>query len=119
LISIMTNLLSNAMKFMDTEPVRRITIRARQIGKDVEIGVSDTGPGIAPELRPKVFEPYFRGESKVAGFGLGLATVRKLVEAHWGTVGIESTSEGGSLFWFRIPRWTDRDREAELAATKP
>jgi signal transduction histidine kinase len=107
LISIMTNLISNAVKFMGDAVVRRVTIRARQVSRDVQIEVSDTGPGIAPELRERVFEPHVRGASTTAGFGLGLATVRKLVEAHGGEVSLESSPEGGCRFWFRLPVLTE------------
>jgi signal transduction histidine kinase len=107
LISIMTNLISNAMKFMGDAVVRRVTIRARQVSRDVQFEVSDTGPGIGPELRERVFEPYVHGGSTAAGFGLGLATVRRLVEAHGGEVSLESSPEGGCRFWFRLPVWTE------------
>jgi signal transduction histidine kinase len=107
LISIMTNLISNAVKFMGDAAVRRVTIRTRQVSRDVQFDVSDTGPGIDPELREKVFEPHVRGGSMTAGFGLGLATVRKLVEAHGGEVFLESSPEAGSRFSFRLPMWTE------------
>jgi signal transduction histidine kinase len=102
-ISMTSNLVANAMKFMGDALLRRITIRARQLGHDVEVAVSDTGPGIPPELRQKVFQPYVRAESNVPGYGLGLATVRKLAEAHKGTVGVEESPSGGCRFWFRLP----------------
>jgi len=117
-ISITTNLTSNAMKFMGDALLRRITIRARQIGPYVEIAVSDTGPGISPELREQVFEPYIRGESTVPGFGLGLATVRKLAEAVGGTVGVDDSPEGGCNFWFRLPVWTDAPEKARSWPTR-
>lgn len=107
LISIMTNLISNAMKFMGDAVVRRVTIRARQVARYVQFEVSDTGPGIGPELRERVFEPYVRGGSTAAGLGLGLATVRRLVEAHGGQVSVASSPEGGCRFWFRLPVWTE------------
>ena len=107
LISIMTNLIANAVKFMGDAVVQRVTIRARQVSRDVQFEVSDTGPGIGPELRERVFEPYVHGASTAAGFGLGLATVRRLVEAHGGEVSLESSPEGGSRFWFRLPVWTE------------
>jgi signal transduction histidine kinase len=107
LISLVMNLVSNAMKFMGDAPLRRITIGVREVGPDAEFTVSDTGPGIAPEIRDKVFEPHFRGDSQVPGFGLGLATVRRLAEAHNGTVGVESSPEGGARFWFRLPVWKE------------
>jgi signal transduction histidine kinase len=107
LISIVTNLISNAMKFMSDVPVRRITISARQVRHEVRLEVSDTGPGIAPELREKVFQPQVRGSSREPGFGLGLATVRKLAVAHGGDVGLESGPEGGCRFCVRLPVWTE------------
>jgi signal transduction histidine kinase len=106
LISMTANLVSNAMKYMGDATVRRVTVRARKVGHDVEVAVSDTGPGIAPGLREKIFEPYVRGESKVPGFGLGLATVRKLAETHGGRAQVESTPGQGSTFFFTIPTWS-------------
>ena len=107
LISMTTNLVSNALKFMGAAPLRRITIRVRRVGHDVEVAVSDTGPGLAPELHEKVFAPHVRGGSEVPGFGLGLATVRKLGEAHGGAVGVDKNPEGGCRFWFRLPIWKE------------
>jgi signal transduction histidine kinase len=108
LISMTTNLVSNAIKFMGEALRRQITIVVRPVGgHQVEIAVSDTGPGIAPELGDKVFQPHVRGQSSVPGFGLGLATVRKLAEAHQGTVGVDRNPEGGSRFWFRLPAWAE------------
>jgi signal transduction histidine kinase len=110
LISMAINLVSNALKFMGDAPVRRITLRVREVGPYAEIAVSDTGPGVALELRDKIFEPHVRGDMHVPGFGLGLATVRRLAEAHNGTVGVESSAEGGSRFWFRVPIWREAPR---------
>jgi signal transduction histidine kinase len=107
LISIVTNLVSNAMKFMGDAPLKRVTISARRVRKDVIFDISDTGPGLAPELREKVFQPHVRGTSKESGFGLGLATVRRLVEAHRGEVGVEASPEGGCRFSVRLPIWTE------------
>jgi signal transduction histidine kinase len=111
LISIVTNLVSNAMKFLGDAPVRRVTISARGVKNDIRLEVSDTGPGLAPELREKVFQPHVRGTSKEPGFGLGLATVRRLVEVHGGDVGVECSPEGGCRFLVRLPVWTEA-REA-------
>jgi signal transduction histidine kinase len=107
LISVVTNLVSNAMKFIGDAPLRRVTISARQVRSDVRLEVSDTGPGLAPELCDKVFQPHVRGASAEAGFGLGLATVRRLVEAHGGEVGVEASPEGGCRFWVRLAIWTE------------
>jgi signal transduction histidine kinase len=115
LISMTTNLLSNAMKFMGDAAVRRITIRVRRLDDDIEVSVGDTGPGIDAQLRTRIFQPHVRGTSKVAGFGLGLATVQRLAEAHGGTVGVDSIAEGGSRFWFRLPVCIDEPRRGRHA----
>jgi signal transduction histidine kinase len=107
LVSIVTNLVSNAMRFMGDALLRRVTISARQLRNDVHLEVSDTGPGLAPDLREKVFQPHVRGTTTESGFGLGLATVRRLVEAHSGNVGIAASPEGGCRVWVRIPIWTE------------
>jgi signal transduction histidine kinase len=108
LISITTNLVSNAMKFTNDTPVRRVTISAREVPKGgVRLEVSDTGPGLAPEHREKVFQLHVRATSKEQGFGLGLATVKRLVDVHGGRVGVETSPEGGCRFWVRLPEWTE------------
>jgi signal transduction histidine kinase len=108
LVSMTANLLSNAVKYMGDAPVKRIAIGVRDAGRFVRIEVRDTGPGIAPELRARIFDPYVRGaDVGSAGFGLGLATVRRLAEAHGGRVGVEANESGGSLFWFELPRWEE------------
>jgi signal transduction histidine kinase len=111
LISILSNLVGNAIKYMGESPVRRIEIRARPAREMAHIEVQDSGPGIPEDMRMKVFEPYVRAaQSSVPGLGLGLATVRRLVEAHGGTVGVESSVGQGSLFWVELPLVTPRER---------
>jgi signal transduction histidine kinase len=107
LISIATNLVSNAMKFMNEAPLRRVTISARQTRHDVQLEVIDTGPGLDPHLRENVFQPHVRGVSTEPGFGLGLATVRRLADAHGGEVGVDAGPERGCRFWVRLPTWTE------------
>jgi signal transduction histidine kinase len=105
LTSLVSNLATNAVKYMGAAPIRRIALRAHDSRTRVRIEVEDTGPGIAPELRSKVFDPYVRGtDSAMPGLGLGLATVRRLAEAHGGTVGLESHEGSGCLFWFDLPK---------------
>jgi signal transduction histidine kinase len=67
--------------------------------------VSDRGPGIPQELRERIFERFFRGESdgKSGGTGLGLAIVKGLVEAHAGTVAVEDGAEPGATIRFTLP----------------
>lgn len=108
LVSLVSNLVVNALKYMGEGPSKRVEVRVRESAGRVRFEVADTGPGITRELRAKLFYPHVRGESVTApGFGLGLATVRRLVEAHGGQVGVEANVGSGSIFWFELPRWKD------------
>jgi signal transduction histidine kinase len=105
LTSLLANLIGNAVKYIGDASVRRVTVRAYCVGRMIRVEVRDTGPGVPPELRQRIFDPYVRAAtSGVGGLGLGLATVRRLVEAHGGSAGVEGNSEGGSLFWFELPK---------------
>lgn len=103
---IITNLVSNAIKF--TPQKGRVEIYLKSIGSQVQIQVIDTGKGISSEFLPYVFE-RFRQEEIITvksneGLGLGLAIVRYLVELHGGTVTAESQGEGrGATFTVRLP----------------
>jgi signal transduction histidine kinase len=104
-LSLLGNLVRNAIKYMGDGAIRRITLRVVNDGAFIRTEVSDTGPGIASETLPFLFEPYFRGPSRGAeGLGLGLATVKKLAEGHGGRVGVISERGKGSTFWFELPR---------------
>ena len=102
---ILLNLLSNAVKF--TPEGGRIGIKARQADGSVEISVSDTGIGIAPEDQPKIFEEFRQVGSdythKVEGTGLGLTLAKKFVELHGGKIWVESEVGKGSTFSFTLP----------------
>jgi signal transduction histidine kinase len=65
------------------------------------VRVADDGPGIPGEVQARLFEPYFT--TKSAGTGLGLAICRRIVEAHGGTVRLEATGSGGSVFAVTLP----------------
>ncbi|HEY0005039.1 MAG TPA: ATP-binding protein, partial [Pyrinomonadaceae bacterium] len=100
------NLLSNAVKF--TPRGGRVLVSLRQTPNNIEISVSDTGPGISPEFLPFVFERFRQADSTTTrrhgGLGLGLAIVRHMVELHGGTVQAESKSEGeGANFTVKLP----------------
>jgi signal transduction histidine kinase len=103
---ILLNLLSNAVKF--TPEGGRIEISARQINASVEISVSDTGIGIAPEDLPKIFEEFRQVGSdyshKVEGTGLGLTLAKKFVELHGGKIWVTSELGEGSTFTFTLPQ---------------
>jgi signal transduction histidine kinase len=102
---ILLNLLSNAVKF--TPEGGRITINARQVDGSVEISVSDTGIGIAPEDQARIFEEFRQVGSdsahKVEGTGLGLTLAKKFVELHGGKIWLTSEVGRGSTFTFNLP----------------
>src|SRR5262245_5442890 len=102
---ILLNLLSNAVKF--TPEGGRIGINAGQADGSVEIAVSDTGIGIAPENQETIFEEFRQvgtdASKKREGTGLGLTLTKKFVELHGGTIRVESAVGKGSTFTFTLP----------------
>ncbi|WP_426756158.1 ATP-binding protein [Myxococcus sp. Y35] len=100
---VVTNLLSNALKFGKGQPVK---LRVEHAGGTwARLVVRDHGAGIAPEAQRRIFERFEREPSggKHAGFGLGLYIVRQLVEAHGGTIHVESTIGEGAAFIVELP----------------
>lgn len=98
------NLLSNAVKY--TPPGGTVRVTAAATARDVTIGVSDTGPGIAVEEQQRVFEPFFRSQRDrrfPQGLGLGLTIARDIVEAHDGRLTLESEPGEGSRFTIHLP----------------
>ncbi len=102
LVQVVTNLLSNAIKYAPGKPVEIVSSRN---GDQATLLVKDNGPGISPDRRETVFNRFERGDSahNVAGLGLGLFIVRRIVEAHSGTVHVESTGHPGSTFVIQLP----------------
>jgi signal transduction histidine kinase len=104
LTSIVENLVANALKYMGQRTVRRIDVRASRAGDHVRIEVADTGPGIPTEFQNTIFEPFVRGpQESASGMGLGLATVKRLVKAHGGTITLRSAPEKGTTFCVELP----------------
>ena len=103
-LSIISNLLRNAIKYMGDGPVKRIDVSVRERTDVVYTEVRDTGRGIQAKDTTALFEAYFRAGSRDReGLGLGLATVKRLVEGHGGEVGLQSQLGKGSTFWFTLP----------------
>jgi signal transduction histidine kinase len=101
---VLLNLLSNAIKF--TAEGGRIEVAAAPRDGAVEVSVTDTGVGIAPEDQEAVFEEFRQvgtADKKVEGTGLGLTLCRKFVELHGGTIWVKSQCGQGSTFTFTVP----------------
>lgn len=99
---VLRNLLSNAIKFSpDGGTVR---VRARLNGTDLLCEIEDSGPGIPPDERGRIFQPFVRlADGSVPGTGLGLNIAKSLVEAHHGRIGVRCPAGAGSVFWFTLP----------------
>ena len=103
---VLRNLLSNAITH--TPEGGRITVELKDEGRELRIGVADTGVGIPPADLPYVFERFYRVDrSRVratGGAGLGLTIAKRLVEAHCGTISVESEPGKGTQFTFTLPK---------------
>jgi two-component system phosphate regulon sensor histidine kinase PhoR len=96
------NLLDNAIKFSPAGSA--ITVEVEELASGVKVAVKDEGPGIPVEHLPRVYERFFKGSAaRGGGTGLGLAIVKHIIEAHGGTVAVESKTVGGATFVFVLP----------------
>jgi len=71
--------------------------------RNLKLMVSDTGPGIPPEIRPQIFDPFFSGREAGRGLGLGLSKAWRIVELHGGTIAVDSPAGGGATFVVTLP----------------
>jgi PAS domain S-box-containing protein len=102
---VFTNLVNNAIKY--TPEGGEIRIRAKGTGKNVKVEIADTGIGIARDDLPRLFDRFYRVKSEktrqIVGTGLGLSIVKQIVEAHLGTISVNSQEGGGSTFTVILP----------------
>ncbi len=96
---VLLNLLLNAQQAMPDGG--EITIQGRGEGDAIYLSVIDTGKGMTPEISAKIFRPFF--STRQGGTGLGLATTRKIIAAHGGTIEVQSEVGRGSKFTIRLP----------------
>lgn len=96
----LTNLAKNALEAMHDQG--ELALSVEQVGDQVEFAVSDTGPGLAPEIEGRLFE-QFATHGKKEGTGLGLALVKKIVDDHNGEIRVESRRGEGCTFRLRVP----------------
>lgn len=99
---VLENLLDNAVKYTDAGGT--VTVRLTSDRHRVLVEVLDTGIGIREEDMPCVFDAFCRVNRDSEGSGLGLSIARGIIEAHHGTLSVESVPGKGSRFWFVIPR---------------
>jgi signal transduction histidine kinase len=106
--SVLSNLVRNAIKFTAHSKVSEIVVRGRMRAGWVDIEVTDTGPGIEADKLATIWLPFVRGAAvgSLPGMGLGLATVKRLVEAHGGSVAVRSELGAGSTFSLQLPLFT-------------
>jgi two-component system sensor kinase FixL len=103
---VVVNLIRNAIDALSINAPgaeRKLTIATRigNEGHTVEFKIADTGPGISPDIAPRLFEPFTT--SKANGMGMGLSVCRRLIEAHGGSIWIEHPPSGGATFRFDLP----------------
>lgn len=106
IIQVLTNLVSNAVKF--SPPQSEVVISTELVGNSqIKFSVEDHGPGIPEVSRANLFTAFHQVDSSDSrakgGTGLGLAICKGIVERHGGSIGFESANEGGSVFWFELP----------------
>jgi PAS domain S-box-containing protein len=115
---VLTNLLSNAFKHGKGQPIQ---VRVERTDGHARLAVCDHGPGIPLEEQRAIFERFKKASSsrgKKEGFGLGLYIVRQLVEAHGGTISVESTPGDGATFTVELPL-APASREVDASAQAP
>jgi two-component system sensor kinase FixL len=105
---VLLNLIRNAIEAMGQSPRRELLIASRPCSGDlVEVSVSDTGSGIAPEVAAQLFQPFIT--TKRDGMGVGLSISRSIVESHGGQITVEPNEGGGTIFRFTIQGVTGED----------
>jgi signal transduction histidine kinase len=107
LTSVLSNLLDNSIKYIVQSPPNRrdISVHVRDAGLAARVEVEDSGPGLPLGCEEQAFEPFRRfTQATQPGIGLGLATVKKIVDAYKGRVGVRSRPGQGSTFWFELAK---------------
>lgn len=120
---VLQNLVSNAIKYSPDGCEIRIIIRDESDTETVLLGVQDHGTGIPESARNRLFKPYLRIHNPktagIKGTGIGLFLVKNLVEAHRGTIWVETELGKGSTFWFRIPKAPADDSTPRASSAPP
>lgn len=102
---VILNLLRNGLEAMETVAGPVLTVSSRMVSDMVEVSVADVGPGISPEVKERLFQPFVT--TKQNGMGVGLAICRTIIEAHGGRLYAEDNPRGGAIFRFTLARAFD------------
>jgi len=99
---VLLNLMTNALDALEARPEPRVRVETRMAESErepaVEVRVHDNGPGIASDVVPHIFEPFFSTKEPGRGTGLGLSVSKEIVERHGGTLRVETAPDGGTRF---------------------
>lgn len=101
---VLTNLLANAVKYSQANEA--VSILSEEEDDDVVVSVVDSGPGIEEGQKGIIFDKYRQVQSANTkkGTGLGLAICKRIIEQHGGTIGVKDGANGGTVFWFKLPK---------------
>jgi signal transduction histidine kinase len=101
--AVLQNLIANAAKFTRAGQPAYVEIDSTRLADGWRVEVCDRGPGIPKDQQDRVFQPLARVNNEVEGSGIGLATCRRIVEAHGGRIGLADAAYGGTCAWFELP----------------
>jgi two-component system sensor kinase FixL len=113
---VVVNLVRNAMEAMEDLPWRELRVGAEPDGDLIRVHVIDSGPGIAPDILSRLFQPFVT--DKPQGMGVGLSISRGIVEGHGGRLWVERASGGGAAFYFTLRRAPEAKPARETATPK-
>ncbi len=106
---VLVNLVRNAVEAMEQSPRKELDVRVSEADGQLEVRVSDTGPGLAPEIAGRLFEPF--ASTKLRGMGIGLSVCREIIAAHEGRIWAEPGAQGGTIFCFTLPLFEEKLEE--------
>ncbi|MCX5769841.1 MAG: PAS domain S-box protein [Candidatus Hydrogenedentes bacterium] len=114
LMEVLVNLLNNALHAVEEGSVRNVAVTAEELGESVEVGVTDSGPGVDPAIEDKLFEPLVTTKQPGKGTGLGLSISKRIVESHHGTISYARV-DGQTQFKICLPKRQARQAQGTTA----